>query len=124
MKVKTAIDLAYLRMPGNSYSVQDMCTWLTSLEKMWVKFLNQLGYEGIATMVTDEEGDRELLIEEPYCECYVLWLIMKMHYYNGEIELYNNSAEAFNKMFEEAKRAFIRENKPRKSISFSSYKEV
>ena len=124
MKVKTAIDLAYLRMPGNSYSVQDMCTWLTSLEKMWVKFLNQLGYEGIATIVTEEEGDRELLIEEPYCECYVLWLVMKMHYYNGEIELYNNSAEAFNKMFEEAKRGFIRENKPRKSISFSSFREV
>ena len=124
MKVKTAIDLADNRMPGNGYETAEKCSWLTTIETMWIKFLRQLGYTAEDVSISEDESEKELLIDEPYCECYVMWLIMKMHYYNGEIELYNNSAEAFNTHFEEAQKAFIRENRVKKSHSFSSYKEV
>ena len=124
MKVKKAVDLADKRLPGNSYSTEEKCSWLTSLEVMWVRFMKELGYTTESAPISEDDSDRELLIEEPYCECYVLWLIMKMHYYNGEVELYNNSAEAFNTHFEEAQRAFIRENRAKTSHSFSSYREV
>lgn len=124
MTVNEAINTAELRMSGNSYSSDDKIRWLSSLEVMWNKFLKQLGFEEKEVSINQEEKDQKLMIDVPYDEVYVMWLVMKMHYYNGEIELYNNSAEGFNKMFEEAKRAFIRENKPRKSISFSSFREV
>lgn len=124
MKVKTAIDLADKRMPGNSYDVTEKYAWLTALETMWIKFLRLLGYTAEDVSTSEDESEKELLIDEPYCECYVMWLIMKMHYYNGEIELYNNSAEAFNNHYEEAQKAFIRENRAKKSHSFSSYEEV
>lgn len=124
MTVNEAINTAELRMPGNSYSADDKIRWLCTLEVMWARFLRQLGFNAEDVSISQEDGERKLMIEQPYDEVYVMWLVMKMHYYNGEIELYNNSAEGFNKMFEEAKRAFIRENKPRKSISFSSFREV
>lgn len=124
MNVKKAIDLADKRMPGNGYETAEKCAWLTSLEMMWVKFLRHLEYTAEDVSISEDEDEKELLIEEPYCECYVLWLIMKMHHYNGEIELYNNSAEAFNTHFEAAKKAFIRENRPKTSYSFGSYREV
>lgn len=123
MTVKKAIDLASLKMPGNSYTYDDMCGWLVSVEKMWLDFVRRLGYE-TEGQIEISNTEKELLIEEPYSEIYVLWLIMKMHYYNGEIELYNNSAEAFNRYFNEAKRAYIRENRNLKNHSFTSYKEV
>lgn len=124
MKAKKAVDLADKRMPGNSYDVTEKYAWLTALETMWAKFIRELGYTAEVAPIGEDEGEKELLIEEPYCECYVLWLIMKMHYYNGEIELYNNSAESFNTHFEAAQKAFIRENRAKTSHSFSSYREV
>ena len=123
MTVIKAIDTADRRMTGNGYSYEDKLGWLRAVEKMWAGFLEKLGFEAESTDISGEE-DRELMIEEPYDEVYVMWLVMKMHYYNGEIELYNNSAEGFNRMLEEAKKAFLRANTPKKSISFSSYKEV
>ena len=124
MTVKNVIDLADRRMPGNGYSAKEKYAWLTAVEAMWIKFIGGLGYTAEKVILGEEHEDRELLLEEPYCECYVLWLIMKMHYYNGEIELYNNSAEAFNSQFAEAQKAFIRGNRAKKSHSFSSYREV
>lgn len=125
MTVNEAIYTAELRMPGNSYSNDDKIRWLTSLEVMWSKFLKQLGFETEDVNIsTEDKENKKLLIDVPYDEVYVMWLVMKMHYYNGEIELYNNSAESFNKMLEEAKKAFIRENKPRKSVRFSTFREV
>lgn len=121
MTVIKAIDTADRRMTGNGYSYEDKLSWLRAVEKMWAGFINALGYEADGTGISE---DTELMIKEPYDEVYVMWLVMKMHFYNGEIELYNNSAEGFNRMFEEAKKAFLRGNTPKKRTSFSSYKEV
>ena len=124
MTAKKAINLADKRIPGNGYSTEEKYAWLTSLEMMCIRFVRELGYAVEDIVLGEELGDRELLIGEPYSECYVLWLIMKMHYYNGEVELYNNSAEAVNSIIDKAQKAFIRENRAKKSHSFSSYREV
>lgn len=124
MTVNEAINLTELRMPGNSYGFEEKLKWLTSVEVMWNDFLKQLGFECESVKIGINDDERKLMINEPYDEVYVIWLMMKMHFYNGEIELYNNSAEAFNNTLEQAKKAFIRENRSKRSIGFNSYKEV
>ena len=122
MTVRRAIDTADRRLSGNSYIKAEKLEWLKTLEGMWTEFLLTLGYE---TEAFDFENDSaELTIKAPYDEIYVIWLIMKMHYYNGEIDLYNNSAEAFNNLLHEAKKSFINQNKSRKQYSFHGHREV
>lgn len=122
MKIKTAIDTADRRLSGNSYTKAEKIEWLKTLEEMWSEFMLSFGAHGIKVDFSDENA--ELTVKEPYEEIYVIWLIMKMHYYNGEIELYNNSAEVFNSLFQKAKESFIRANKSKTQYSFHGHREV
>lgn len=122
MTVRKAIDTADKRLLGNSYTKSEKLEWLKTLEGMWTEFLLTLGRK--AEEVDFDNDAAELTIKMPYDEIYVIWLIMKMHYYNGEIDLYNNSAEAFNNLLQEAKKSFIRSNLEKKQYSFHGHKEV
>lgn len=124
MTIKKSIETAQLRLPGNGYTDEDMLVWLRGIEKMWAEFLVRLGYETEKKVIDESSMDDELLIEEPYDELYVMWLVMKMHYYNGEIDLYNNAAQSFNNSLEEAKKSFIRQNRSKKQHSFKGFREV
>ena len=128
MTVKKAIETADRRMSGNEYPVQDKLEWLRTLESMWQKFKETRGYNESVSQVEEDNPDCELSIEEPHDEIYVTWLVMKMHFYNGEIDLYNNSAEVFNAQLEKAKEDFKWQNPHRfrdvKHNRFHSFKEV
>lgn len=123
MTVNEAIRTAD-ELKENSFSFSMKVRWLEALENLWVRFLNELGYEQEEADINVDETEKELLIKKPYEEIYVLWLKMKINFYNGEIELYNNSAEAFNSYFEEVQKDFIRRNKPKKGIRFRNFREV
>lgn len=123
MTVNEAIRTAD-ELKENSFSFSMKARWLEALENLWVRFLNELGYEQEEADINVDETEKELLIKKPYEEIYVLWLKMKINFYNGEIELYNNSAEAFNSYFEEVQKDFIRRNKPKKGIRFRNFREV
>ncbi len=43
----------------------------------------------------------DLIAREPYAELYVLYLIAKIDYYNGEYAQYNNSAAMYNNKYNE-----------------------
>lgn len=124
MTVKKAIDLADRRMSGNEYSNEDKLGWLSTLEAMWSEFKASVGHGRDAIYVDEDNMDAELSIYAPFDEIYVIWLIMKMHYYNGEIDLYNNSAEVFNNLLQQAKKSFIRENSVKTQYSFRGHREV
>ena len=122
MTVRKAIDTADRRLSGNGYTKAEKLEWLKSFEAMWGEFLLTLGHK--AEAVELEDDDAELNMKAPYDEIYVMWLIMKMHYYNGEIDLYNKSAEAFNNLLHEAKKSFTRQNKSKNQYSFHGHREV
>lgn len=122
MKVRKAIDTADRRLSGNSYTKGEKIEWLKTLESMWSEFLLTLGYKSESYDFEDDAA--ELTIKAPYDEIYVIWLIMKMHYYNGEIDLYNNSAEVFNNLLHEAKKSFTKTNADKKQYSFHGHREV
>ena len=122
MKVQNVIDSADRKMPGNSYSQEEKIKWLKALELIWKNFLEGYGYKAEVSAELTEES--ELSIGEPFDEVYVMWLVMKMHYYNGEIELYNNSAASFENELLNAKQAFVRNNRSKNNHSFSGFKEV
>ena len=124
MTVRKAIDTADRRLSGNSYTKGEKLEWLKTLEGMWSEFKASAGHGRDVIYFDEDNMDTELSIYAPFDELYIIWLIMKMHYYNGEIDLYNNSAEAFNNLLHEAKKSFINQNKSRKQYSFHGHREV
>lgn len=124
MTVKKAIETAQLRFPGTSYTEDDMLGWLRGLERIWAEFLGRHGYKAEEKVIDENSKEQELYVDSPYDEMYVKWLVMKMYYYNGEIDLYNNAAQSFNNSLEEAKKSFIRQNRSKKQHSFKGFREV
>ena len=124
MTVKKAMETAQLRLPGTSYTQEDMLGWLRGLERIWAEFLDRLGYKAEEKVIDKDNTEQELYVDSPNDEMYIMWLVMKMHYYNGEIDLYNNAAQSFNNSLEEAKKSFIRQNRSKKQHSFKGFREV
>jgi hypothetical protein len=135
---KEIIDTADRRMPGNTYTLGDKVDWLKACRAMWRAFEREAGTLEPKVIDLEEKIDaifkrddpqdyydvRVFGLPENHWEMYVVWIVMKMHYYNGEIELYNNSAEAFNRMFEEAKKESIRQNRSVREVKFTGHREV
>lgn len=61
------------------------------------------------------ETDRELLLPEPYCEVYTLYLAAQIDYYNRETDLYANDVAAYSAALSEAQAWWRQRNHPRKS---------
>ena len=138
ISVKQIIDTADRRMPGNEYTLAEKVEWVKALRKKWLDFEKEAGTteaklsdaeEKLDSMYGYNKEDAELyynvrVFPQDNWEMYVLWLVMKMHYYNGEIELYNNSALAFSDMFEAAKKECIRQNRSVRNVKFTGHREV
>lgn len=138
ISVKQIIDTADRRMPGNGYTIAEKVEWIKTLRAMWRSFEKDAGTldpvvleaeEKLDSMYGYNKDDAELyynvrVFPQENWEMYVVWLVMKMHYYNGEIELYNNSALAFNDMFEAAKKERIRQNRSVREVKFTGHREV
>ena len=137
IKVKHIIDTADRRIPGNAFTVSDKVSWLRSLVEIWREFEREIGARNPEELDEEQTLGEEfngnpkdyyekMILEMPESreEMYIIWLVMKMHFYNGEVELYNNAAEAFSILLQKAKREYIRTNRPNNGYSFRGHKEV
>ena len=101
----------------NTYSQADKIGWLSKMDSM-VKRLVIDTHEGSEDLYFggyDEDTDLEtlLLIPEPYDEAYLRWLEAQIDYANGEYEKYNNSAEAYNTLWQEFQNYYNRTHMPK-----------
>ena len=84
----------------NTYSQEDKVDWLSRLDSM-VKRMVIDTHEGGDDVVFSGYGDitdlnTELLIPEPFDECYLRWMEAQIDYHNGEYDKYNNAIDMFN----------------------------
>ena len=101
----------------NTYSHADKIGWLSKLDAMVKRLVidTHERAEDVYFAGYDEDTDLEtiLLIPEPYDEVYLRWLEAQIDYANGEYEKYNNSAEAYNVLWQAFQNYYNRTHMPK-----------
>ena len=101
----------------NTYSQADKIGWLSKLDWMAKRLVidTHEGSEDVYFDGYDEDSELEtvLLIPEPYDEVYLRWLEAHIDYANGEYEKYNNSAEAYNVLWQDYQKYYNRTHMPK-----------
>lgn len=89
------------------------CRWLCELDgKIMRETMHGdtfLGY------TFPKDGDRELLIGEPYDNIYELYIIAMSDFFSGEMVSYAASAALFEEAYREFRKNYIRKNLPPQS---------
>lgn len=92
MTVAQALEIAG-RMQPHAVDEADLLRWLTSLDgQIYREVL--LAHEDAPEAPEaygQDDGERVLLVREPYAELYPLYLAAKIDYQHAELERYNNS---------------------------------
>ena len=94
----------------NTFGPEEKFLWLSNLEGMVRRLVMQ--EKEVVPYEYPKDMDRELLVGEPFDGIYALYLEAQIDLHNREYNEYNNSVALFNSMYEEFKKAYIRENMP------------
>lgn len=62
--------------------------------------------------LNDGDGDKDLIVGEPWDEMYVHWLSAQIDWYNMETDGFNNSNAMFESVYQDYKRWFNRNHMP------------
>jgi hypothetical protein len=62
-----------------------------------------------------------LIVNDPYSDIYVQYLIMKIDYFNNEPIRYNNSATMFNSRYLEYAKWYNRQHKSNKKYKYKAF---
>ena len=101
----------------NAYSQDDKVKWLSTLDTMAKNFVIDTHEGGEGVVFTGYDGNTdmhtELLIPEPFDECYLRWMEAQIDYHNGEYGKYNNSIDRFNTSWNGYKNHYNRTHMPK-----------
>lgn len=117
MKIQEAIAEVDNLKP-NMYGEDEKIRWLSRLDsRIWQDIvLTHKRLEGETpesfSPYTVEDGEKELLVGEPYDEIYVRWLEAQIDYSNMEYDSFNNSNAVFEALFSAFRNAYNRSHMP------------
>lgn len=97
----------------NPYGDEEKYRWLSELDGMVRRTVFQ--DSSVVAYNFPDDGDMELIVPYPYDGIYASWLEAKIDFYDKRFEDYNNTVSMFYSLFDEYKKAFIRENMPKSS---------
>ena len=93
------------------YSDENKLQWISELDGMVKRLVYQ--ETEFEPYKYPEDMDTELLVTAPFEGVYEAYIMAKVDFCNREWQKYNNSASSFHAMFEDYKKAYIRENMPK-----------
>lgn len=122
MKIIEAIQIAD-KLISNAYDLETKINWLSAVDALLQRELVMRHEGGVErnTKYTVSDRETELIAESPYDELYIAWLKLKIHHYNGEIELYNNAAEEYNNLLYEYRKWYTRTHRDLPTPKMHSY---
>ena len=105
----------------NSYTQIEKIDWLSTLDGIIKKEIIDTHEGGENTVFNgycaDTDLDTELIVPAPYDDIYIRWLESRIDYAMGEYNKYNNSAKAYNTVFEAYSSYYNRNNMPKHAIN-------
>lgn len=106
----------------NDYSTSQKIIWLSRVEAMVKNDVIDAheGSEAYHFSGFDESTDMEteLMMPEPYDECYIQYLQAQVYYANDEIDRYNRAITMFNYKFDAFKGNYKKTHAPKGSGRF------
>ena len=99
------------RVKINPYSEEEKYSWISELDGMVRRLVLQ--ESAVVKYRYPDDGDTELVVPYPYDGIYKHWLEAKIDYYDKRFEDYNNSTAMFYALYDDYKKAYIRENMPK-----------
>jgi hypothetical protein len=106
MTVYEAVSKAKEMRPSEVTDEQ-MANWLSALDgQIWEEVVSQYDDRTEAEPREYTDGDvddtvrTEMLVQHPYDDMYVAYLIMRIDLYNADYERYNNEAVLFNEIWQ------------------------
>lgn len=99
----------------NAYTRQEKIEWVNQLDGMvQTKVIDtHADADRFWMAYTDDDGDTELLVPEPFDQIYMHWLEAKIDYANAEYGKYNNSMAMYNAVWSEYCRWYNRTHEPK-----------
>jgi len=86
------------------------CRWLSELDgKIMRETMHRNDFKPYKF---PEDGDKKLVVEEPYDNIYELYLIAMSDFFSGEMANYSSSAILFQEAYSEFKKNYIRSHMP------------
>lgn len=115
MKILEAISRVDDLIP-NTYTQVEKIRWLSHVDGVVRSTIIDL-YEGAPLEPfkgygENVSGDTVLVVPYPYDELYLRWLEAQIHYYNGEMDRYNNAIILYKDLLEGFREYFHGNNKP------------
>ena len=98
------------------YSEESKLQWISELDGMIRRLVLQ--EEEAEPYKYPADMNKELIVSAPFDGIYELYIMSKVDFHNQEWGKYNNTAQMFHSMFEDYKKAYIRENMPKSSGDF------
>lgn len=117
MKVKDAIEKTN-QLKANAYSEENMSEWLSELENYAIESIfNRAEGNSFAPVKYsyEDDGEKELMIPDPYSEIYIYYLAAKIDYWNKELDSYNNNMSMYNASYSSFAAKYRREHMPKQT---------
>lgn len=115
MTIQEAIQYSDSLHP-NGYDQETKISWLSDLDgRIFEEIINthENGIETFTGYTTDTNTSTKLLVQEPYSNLYIPYLISKVDYYNAEISRYNNSSAVYNLAYQDFANWYNRTHMPK-----------
>lgn len=81
----------------NAYSDAQKRRWLSEIEGIVADEI--FSAMGGFSPYTEDDGEKELAVPEPYCDLYLKYMQAQMEFYHGDFERYNNAMAMFNVLY-------------------------
>lgn len=86
------------------------CRWLSELDGKIMK--ETMHKDDFIPYRFPDDGERELVVKEPYDNLYELYLIAMSDFFSGELANYSSSAVLFEEAYSEFRKSYLRNNMP------------
>lgn len=106
------------KIKPNAYSEQVKAGWLYRLDGRISEEIMHI--DPPEKYQYPEDGDKELLVPEPYDELYDYYVQAMIDFYNKEINSYNNSMIMHNDALSKFSQYYIRHNQPPSYYNFNN----
>ena len=105
----------------NSYTDHDMVEWLEQVDTMAKDQVTDRHEGGEAAAPAYSEAmamQTQLLIGAPYEDVYIFFLMSKIHFFDQDIDRYNNAIVSYQQRFDQWQKAYRQAHLPKSKGGF------
>lgn len=110
MTLKEVYDEVQRQKP-NAFTEAEITQWISNIE---IQIAREIYHVDSIEYSWTADQNTELLMEAPFEDIYVLYVMAQIDFRNGDYSRYNNELSQFDQRFTDAQASYLRRHKPRR----------